>query len=156
MMPSARFVIVTRFESTPSSCGALPSLVVSTGQVLLHLASQLETGGFAVSLSNRYSTKPWSSVTTSPILGTFLAISFVVTSVCVAGAAAAWSCDSALFASLACSLSALAPAPAAWAVGASSGTVVLLAVLLCGVPAARTPHPASASAVSTPQTRYAA
>jgi hypothetical protein len=39
--------------------------------------------------------------------------------------------------------------------GAASGTVVP-AALLCGDPAARMPHPASASAVSTPQARYAA
>src|SRR4051812_28855717 len=56
----------------------------------------------------------------------------------------------------------LSPLLAAWlspllACGAlATGTELLRATSLRGVPAARTPHPARASAVSTPQTRYAA
>src|SRR4029453_18515724 len=46
--------------------------------------------------------------------------------------------------------------PPAWLGACARGTELLRATSLRGVPAARTPHPARASAVSTPQTRYAA
>src|SRR5262249_47398977 len=112
--------------------------------------------------------QPLSSVTTAPICLMVFATSLVVTS--PAGAAPPapplfW--PSALpfwafaFGSVAlpfCCWPFSAPVGAfgACEAGVDNGTAVLLAVLLCGVPAARTPHPASASAVSTPQTRYAA
>src|SRR5262249_49247547 len=91
MLPSGRWTVPTIDGSMPSSSGMLPLPDTTAGHVFRHFASQLVAGGLAVSLSKRYSTKPSSSVTTAPILGIVVAISFAVLSRFTAAAPPFWS-----------------------------------------------------------------
>src|SRR5262249_53613953 len=75
-VPSARVTVPTWSAEMPFSVGR-PS-VNAGGQICAHLPSQLDFGGFGVSLSNRYSTKPAPSVTACPMRGRVLASSVSV------------------------------------------------------------------------------